>query len=573
MFILNEDRSIYATRGDIVFFDVSAEDELTGINHKFLAGDVLRIKVYGKKDAEAVVLQKDFPVTEVTEKVTIFLTEEDTKMGEVISKPKDYWYEVELNPFDNPQTIIGYDEDGPKVFKLFPEGDDIPEWVPEPEDIPIVDDQLDMTSTRPIQNQAVARAVASLEEGYERVYEAVAGLHVTPEMFGAIGDGEADDTEALQAAVDYGFSNKKIVYLCGSYVITSPLRVKGVGVTAETVGAEIVGNGYAHIIAGASLTNMVELTPDSKGKTYGIKISNLIMDGNNLVTNGIFSEHPTSECVFEHLTINKCANGVHITNNCYLNNFRAVRAYHCTDYGILLENGNNTSNVFEKCYIDSCANGYKVNGQYSTMISCCADNITGIVYELNSFTGALVGCGTESTRFETMLKAYTNSNIVLMGGMYFGNPILAGYYFDIGSGCRVGVYNCTINYADADSSGAMCRLEASAHLTLKDTYLSKAFKGENSLANTAYLYNNTPIAELTVSVILDDNNEAVLPLSPTTYHILRIVSTNRSGWVFTPIVTEPDVYKVKVTKPDSYLPTIPEKAFTLNVKYITERLL
>jgi hypothetical protein len=70
-------------------------------------------------------LQKDFPVVEATENVDIFLSKEDTKFGEVISKPKDYWYEVELNPEDNPQTIIGYDEDGAKIFKLFPEGDDI----------------------------------------------------------------------------------------------------------------------------------------------------------------------------------------------------------------------------------------------------------------------------------------------------------------------------------------------------------------------------------------------------------------------------------------------------------------
>ena len=231
MFILNEDKSIYATRGDIVFFDVAAEDELTKINHKFQAGDVLRIKVYGKKDAEAVVLQKDFPVTDVTEKVTIFLDAEDTKMGEVISKPKDYWYEVELNPYDNPQTIIGYDEDGPKVFKLFPEGDDLPEWTPEPEDIPIVDELLDMTSTRPIQNQAVARAVASLEEGYEKVFEAVAEKFVTPQMFGAIGDGEANDTEALQQTLNSGYA---VTLTPGIYRTTETLRVpKGCRITGD----------------------------------------------------------------------------------------------------------------------------------------------------------------------------------------------------------------------------------------------------------------------------------------------------------------------------------------------------
>lgn len=170
MFVLNDDLSIYATRGDIVFFSVSAQED--GAAYQFQAGDVVRIKVYGKKDAETVLLQKDFPVTEITEAVEIFLSEEDTKLGEVISKPKDYWYEVELNPYNNPQTIIGYDEDGAKVFKLFPEGDDIPPHEPiKPEDIPIVDDELDMTSDRPVQNQAIARAVVSLRADFEETKE------------------------------------------------------------------------------------------------------------------------------------------------------------------------------------------------------------------------------------------------------------------------------------------------------------------------------------------------------------------------------------------------------------------
>lgn len=171
MFTLNDDLSIYATRGDIVFFSVSADDD--GIPHQFQGGDVVRIKIYGKKDAASVVLQKDFPVTEATDSVAIFLTEEDTKIGEVISKPVDYWYEIELNPYDYPQTIIGYDEDGAKVFKLFPEGADIPEYVPEPEEVRVTDDELDMTSTHPIQNQAVARAVANLRADFEETKETI----------------------------------------------------------------------------------------------------------------------------------------------------------------------------------------------------------------------------------------------------------------------------------------------------------------------------------------------------------------------------------------------------------------
>lgn len=121
MFVINEDSSIHITRGDVAFFSVAADDN--GEAYKFKPGDVLRITVYGKKDAENVVLQKDFAIFTETESVDIYLSEVDTKFGDVISKPTDYWYEIELNPDTAPQTIIGYDEDGAKIFRLFPEGD------------------------------------------------------------------------------------------------------------------------------------------------------------------------------------------------------------------------------------------------------------------------------------------------------------------------------------------------------------------------------------------------------------------------------------------------------------------
>ena len=120
MFVVNEDLSIDITRGDAAVFSVGAK---TGEeNYKFQPSDVVRFSVFGKKDCSNVVLQKDFAVAEETEAVEIVLTGEDTKIGEAISKPVDYWYEVELNPDTYPQTIIGYDKNGAKVFKLYPEG-------------------------------------------------------------------------------------------------------------------------------------------------------------------------------------------------------------------------------------------------------------------------------------------------------------------------------------------------------------------------------------------------------------------------------------------------------------------
>lgn len=124
MFTVNDDGTIHVTRGDAISFGVRMKDK-DGTAKNFIAGETVRIKVYGKRDASNVVLQKDFYVTTDTDSVQIYLSSEETKFEGIINKPKDYWYEVELNPNADTQTIIGYNEDGPAVFRLYPEGKDI----------------------------------------------------------------------------------------------------------------------------------------------------------------------------------------------------------------------------------------------------------------------------------------------------------------------------------------------------------------------------------------------------------------------------------------------------------------
>jgi hypothetical protein len=118
MFEKDTDKTISITRGDSGSF-------VAPIDYALQSGDVLRLKVFRKKACEDVVLQKDFAIGEATETVTLELTEKDTRIGEVISKPVDYWYEIELNPDTNPKTLVGYDEDGAKIFRLYPEGRDL----------------------------------------------------------------------------------------------------------------------------------------------------------------------------------------------------------------------------------------------------------------------------------------------------------------------------------------------------------------------------------------------------------------------------------------------------------------
>ena len=124
MFVINDDKSIYLTRGDIASIDVHANISETE-RYAFQPGDVVCLKIVEKKNYSNIVLEKDVVVTDETFSANIVLTRTDTKIGGIINKPVDYWYEIELNPDTVPQTFIGHDNDGPKIFRLFPEGDDV----------------------------------------------------------------------------------------------------------------------------------------------------------------------------------------------------------------------------------------------------------------------------------------------------------------------------------------------------------------------------------------------------------------------------------------------------------------
>lgn len=125
MLVINEEtREIVMTRGDSAIIPITAKNR-DGSDYIFKTNEVVRFKVFKNKDCGCVELQKDITVDKETSIVNVPLTKTDTKIGELISKPTIYWYEVELNPDTEPQTIIGYTlEKGAAIFTLLPEGGD-----------------------------------------------------------------------------------------------------------------------------------------------------------------------------------------------------------------------------------------------------------------------------------------------------------------------------------------------------------------------------------------------------------------------------------------------------------------
>lgn len=310
MYKINEDLSIYVTRGDTVLFDVKANDA-DGTPHTFMPGDLVRIKVYKKKKADEVVLQKDFHIAAPTQKVQIYLSKEDTKIGEVISKPVTYWYSIALiNPDNEEQTIIGYDDEmGAKTFVLLPEGGDKQEEDTEQEVTPPenVDNEIDINSTLPVSNQAVARAVARLEAGIE----AMTDKYVTPQFFGAIGDGESDDTEAFKKAID---CNNEIRIPRGNYRICGDILINTDNVKITGEGAILHLGGNSIVVGGSSSSKVV----------------------NNFSISGVEMSYGAL-----HL---KCINNFTV-DNCYIHNVeRGLVGSHCY-------NGNIANSKFSDCEV------------------------------------------------------------------------------------------------------------------------------------------------------------------------------------------------------------------------------
>ena len=121
MFQILKDKTICLTRGDIASIVVSAI-ETDEHQYTFKQGDVVRFNVFVKKKVDNVIIKKDITVEKESQEVTIDLTTSETRIGEVIHKPVEHWYEIVLNPDTNPQTLVCYDEEGEKIFRLYPEG-------------------------------------------------------------------------------------------------------------------------------------------------------------------------------------------------------------------------------------------------------------------------------------------------------------------------------------------------------------------------------------------------------------------------------------------------------------------
>lgn len=113
MLKIESDGTISLNRGDKGTITVTANDG----EYEFQSGDVITLRIFEKKGYnKEPLLEKSIEVSKIVDEVDLILTEEDTLFCQEINKGITYWYSISLNE----DVIVGYDEDGPKQFIIYP---------------------------------------------------------------------------------------------------------------------------------------------------------------------------------------------------------------------------------------------------------------------------------------------------------------------------------------------------------------------------------------------------------------------------------------------------------------------
>lgn len=115
------------------------------------------------------------------------------------------------------------------------------------------------------------------KNGFDTLYKKCEGIpsevknsYITPEMFGAKGDGVTDDTAALQAAFDAAVSSRKTLYSFGvTYYVTKTIHVK------SPIRCEF---GYSFL---KCPTDMEDVVIDYDGSGYPSSFDAICFNGNN----------------------------------------------------------------------------------------------------------------------------------------------------------------------------------------------------------------------------------------------------------------------------------------------------
>lgn len=272
-------------------------------------------------------------------------------------------------------------------------------------------------------NEDIAAMSSDLSEMADEIsaIDARVDGFVTPEMFGAKGDGVADDTNAIQSAFDSG----KIIFIPnGTYAISQPIEIKH--------DVHVVCDAQCQIKPIANMDALVKVgvTIDDFTNPVFTGLVKVLWNGGTLwganagyvVTDVIYTEK-TYHCKFTNVTVvNVTTNGIHIAGAigayCLFDNC-VVRGIHGNGQrGFFIER---SDQIITNCSVVDCLHGFETNANSVLFDKCTAwmstdTNWTNTICfylggAFNRITNCIIDTMFYGIRFKSDFKYGSASNI------------------------------------------------------------------------------------------------------------------------------------------------------------------
>lgn len=367
--------------------------------------------------------------------------------------------------------------------------------------------------------------------GGVKLYVLPSGEGYNVKAFGAVGDGVADDTAALQAALLLG---GKTYAPAGTYMTTAPLYLDGGTVflgagrseTKILKSATTVGTGSNLARSGAVVDSYAKnailiCRHGDNTYNYETQIRGMTLEGAGYtIEYGIYAPR-MSQWIVEDVEVFQCRFGI-VAHDAWMVRLEGVTCdantqrnlngnnYGWSDanvtYGFYWQNdGSNsvtgTSVHASNCWARDCHVGWSIYAlDYSTLSSSGADNISACAYFIQLSTVVMNGCGMENVQISNVgsgnaaLRA-EGSRITLngcraLGVMGFASGTTAYVWCD-GAGSRLVFNSCS--FADFSAPNASFRyvIQDAGKMIINNSIMPTNGNFFVGFANGAQLIDNT----------------------------------------------------------------------------------
>lgn len=367
-------------------------------------------------------------------------------------------------------------------------------------------------------NVTTARSNLGLSAG-----TTVGAVEYNVKDYGAVGNGVADDTTALQAAINAANAagGGTVRIPAGNYKISAALTLYsnitllGVGDSVTQITQSVTNT---HILVGDNLDYIVIRSLRLKGTGSGTG------EGIALTTELAFS-------LFEDITVTDCGStGIDIAQP-YVTAFNKVISRFNGGAGMYLHGttGAGTSISLNSCWMhDNASNGYSFfDMTYCAFVACAADNqtVSGKAgYLFDTCRGmSLIGCGSENNNIGVKFTGLGGHTVD--GFFNYANPSGGIGFYATGSVTNVhlrGISESTPNGAATSwittDSGTTVTVNGSTHTTA-NSYAANTVVDMANTAGTYVLSNSVDISKNLLvgsTTALGDNGVGVLQLATAT---------------------------------------------------------